>query len=316
MDYEWKNFILEIITLVKKYDNAVIVGIKGSLKDRNNDDKVLRVYMNGGRILDIFMFERKFRYAENYIKKHEQYFAQEDFDKLMDIISQVESNKFILKDNKFALLRQYLDIIDRATRIKFNELKSSKTKEAKERSKQTVLFKRELNGIVLFDFEFQTIKEMNYFDEKDLQNWLKKENDYRIKHDIKTIKKPHCGKPDYVGFSEDGFELIELKTNAKALEGNAGVNEHSNDIDKMILVNASNHILVKELKERLKIAIEYGLIDKRINIAEELLKEDDEEIVVGKKFIFILNSDLTSGQCDVFIKKNNIDRRNVIIVQS
>lgn len=299
---EWKEYVDNLIKEIVKVDSAVIVGITGSYLRRESNNKCLRVYMNGGRTVDIPLSERKFTF-HNY----SSYWTDSDKKRISTIKDTLEEDKYAWKKDDYALLKEYLEIMDKATKAKFAKYQKSQDVK-KERMYQTSFFKNGKNkDYCIVDIEFQSIEEMNYYPlESEKAKWLKEHPD-RVK--------VHCGKPDYIAISEKGFWIMELKTNAEACKpGGAGLKEHNDDIDHMIEVNKKNHVLAKELKARLEILVQYKLIKKEfIEMAKKIIAMDDSEISLEKKYLFITNEHFTKEKCENELRNNGIDSKLAII---
>lgn len=339
-DKEYLSDIRELIRIINGFSNAVIVGITGSYLRRKQKDLCLRVYINGSPIMTIPLkpmdkieiLNKSYIEADNInlkIKGKLDYFENEKVLKRTIEIKNYVGNDFRkLKDdddenNKYALLKEYLGYIIAATNKKFGKLETSKKDNAKERKYQIDLFKTALNNDNIFmnsdlkttseefafvDVEFQSVWEMNYETENDKNQWLL----YNHKR-----KKAHCSKPDFIAICNRGFILIELKTNEASLTGNAGVKDHETDIDKLILLNKKNHILAKELIYRLNIMYFFGLLNPKYNMmAEKVLNTKPEELALQKRFLFLLNEDLTHEKCGAFIQNEKIDKKEVLFVDS
>lgn len=300
----WKEYVKKLIAYIEKYNgNVSVVGITGCYDSRENDDSALRVYMNGGCILKISLNVPGYYYADSYLKPNKKYVTDNEKTQLKRVIEIVDKDK-LWKSGKddFALLDQYLNIMNTATAKRFNKEQG----ENKERSKQTLLYSKssKIEDFVLFDFEFQSTDKMNYANDTEVKEWLKKHPDR---------KKAHRGKPDYVAFDSDGFVLMELKTNKKSLEGNAGVGDHNDDIDNIIRVNNQNRVLTKELKERLKVSLEYGLINEGRQTAEKLMNKEDSDIIVKKRFVFLTGKEFSRDYCEKYVKEKNIKDVSIIL---
>lgn len=302
---KWDAYVHELITEIRNNENAIVVGITGSYVRRKAADKVLRVYMNGGFILNIPLTEKEFLFADDYLEEEYRYLNQEEQDAVNKIKEAVSSNLYAWKENEYALLKEYLKYMEKATKNKFGSLKNSST--SKERMYQINLFRKLLaddsKEYAFVDVEFQTIAEMNYSPEE-IEAWKKEHG---------SIKGLHCGKPDYIAIQEGGFLLIELKTNKKSLEGAAGIEEHSDDFDVLLNMNKRNHILATELKERLQVAYDYGVMnDAYLDLAERILHTDVEELTVSEKYLFIPNEEFSREECEAFIEKKGIDKSKVL----
>ncbi len=305
MSNEWDGYIKKIVATIKEYNktNIAIVGVYGSYRKRK---KRLRVYVNGGAVMELPLDSRgKFSYCESYLDKEQdgtwKYFDDKDHDKLVQIINETKGNKYYWKDSR--ALKEYLSIVDKATKDKFNG------KKEKERCHQVELYNQNrdnnLLGMCLFDIEFQSIYEMNMTSEE-LKRYMKSGKD---------IRQIHCAKPDYLAVTPKGFALVELKTNRKALVGKAGVGAHDDDFNKLIEVNKDNQILVKELITRLKIAKAFELVDDEG--VDKILKEAEKNvngILIEKRFIFKKGQDLLEDECFDYISKMRIKKDEWIII--
>lgn len=203
------------------------------------------------------------------------------------------------------MLEEYLGYIESATKKKFGSSKI--TKKEKERMDQIKLFKKLRSdsswGYAFMDVEFQTIPEMNYPREC-IDEWRKT---YGNK------KRMPCGKPDYIAICQNGFYMIELKTNKGSTTGKAGSGEHDKDFKRLIKMNKENQVLVKELKERLRVMYDYGLLNESCNDwVKDILGKDEKKLSVGAKHLFVINENLTEEQCRKIISEEGIDEKDVI----
>lgn len=203
------------------------------------------------------------------------------------------------------MLGEYLGYIESATKKKFGGSKI--TKKEKERMDQIKLFKKlrsdSARGYAFMDVEFQTIPEMNY--PRDcIDKWRKT---YGNK------KRMPCGKPDYIAICPNGFYMIELKTNMGSTRGGAGSGKHDTDFKKLINMNKENQVLVKELKERLRVMYDYKLLNESSNDwAKDILGEDEKKLSVDAKHLFITSENFTEEQCRKIISKMGIEEKDVI----
>ena len=307
---KWDDYVRKLIAEINKYESAIVVGITGSHLRRKKDDKYLRVYVNGGDALKIPLKEGNvFKFADDYFKA--EYFGKSELQRIGEIKEIVLNNPYAWNEyeNEYALLGEYLRYVESATKKKFGSLKE--TSNAKERMNQIKLFKKLMSDsskdYAFMDVEFQTICEMNYSD-KEIEEWLKSHSD---------TKGMHCGKPDYIAICPNGFYMIELKTNKGSIEGKAGIGEHNDDFKELIEMNKKNQVLVAELKERLQVMYDYGLLNKSYNdLAESILDKDVKELSVDAKYLFITNENFTEEQCRRIISEKGIDEKDVIFEEN
>lgn len=303
---KWDAYVRELVLEIKKNESAVVVGITGSYVRRKPEDKCLRVYMNGGDVLKLHLEKEKFEFAsKKYLTK--TYLNEWELKRIEEIKKNVLKNLYTWREQDYSLLKEYLTYMEKATRKKFGELKSSATKMHKERMYQMNFFKKLVSDTskeyAFMDVEFQTIREMNYPDEK-IAAWKKK---YGNK------KRMHCGKPDYIAIHEGGFYIVELKTNEKSLGGKAGIKEHDNDFNVFIEMNKKNQVFATELKERLKVMYEYGLLNNSYRgLAERILNKRTDELTISERYMFITNKEFTKEQCEKYVEKMGIDKSKVI----
>ncbi len=303
-DTDWKEYIKELINVIQSDKDAVVVGVYGTKLKRN---EFLRVYINGGRVLDLPLAEKEF---QTLSEAYYEYLDDENKNRITAIISKINGDLYAWKDNNYSLIKDYIDIARLASEKKF----TNNNNQPKERSWQMKLNKKLLNSSLLefgfVDVEFQSVKEMNYTEEE-IRTHEKTNKEKGENHRM------HCGKPDYIAVSKEKeelyFYLIELKTNKKAFVGNAGVGEHKDDIDKMIERNTSNSLVAEELLDRLRYVYEYDLYNEKYKkIIEELLIAKPEDVKLKKKFLFILNKELTKEDCEKAIENNGISENDVI----
>lgn len=298
-----EEFVQRLVRKINEYDSCVIVGTTGSHKKKN---KVIRVYMNGGKILTITANNGNLGcISDRYICK--QYLNDRDMSRLAELKKMFVSAK-TLEENNYEYLQEYLELCDKATNKKFGRLKASKTDEAKERKQQGELYKSLLlkqHEFVIFDIEFQSVAEMCYSEE--VINREKKEKG--------SIRGLPCGKPDYIAATKDGFIIFELKTNLKACEGDAGIAEHIRDNKKLIEVNKSNHLLVREFLRRLNFAKEYNLLgSEHDDIIKSVLNKDIESLTIKAKLLLKVNEEATEEQYLKRIDKYGVSMDDVEII--
>ncbi|MCR4892028.1 MAG: hypothetical protein K5989_07620 [Lachnospiraceae bacterium] len=313
----WKDYVLQVISVIDEYRdsqhaNIAVVGIYGS-KLRKRAYR-LRVYVNGGKAMEIPLNPRgDFSFAISYLDQKDEngewkYFSAEDHDKIEEFIDEAKTDNYRWKRDNFESLRTYLSLIEKATSLKFGKLAGSLGDEEKERCRQVALYNdlrksKGLGDLLLFDMEFQSILEMNY---------TQTERDEMRKKG--GIRKAHCGKPDYLAVSSKGFSLVELKTNEAALTGLAGLENHHRDLDRMIRINKRNHVLVRELVERLSYAREYGLVEgSQVDKILAVPEKDVKRIEIGKTFIFQTNANLSRERCEDYISKMHIEGISIIL---
>lgn len=302
---KWDKYICELLEEIKKNDKAVAVGITGSYIRRNNKDKSLRIYMNGGRILRIPLSEGDFEFGDDYLEEKHLYLEKEEQDAVRKIVDAVLKNPYVWKDNNYKLLHEYLVFMEKATLKRYGSLKHSGV--SKERMYQMNLFKKlvedDSKEYTFVDVEFQTIAEMNYSIEE-IEDW-KKEH--------KNTKGMHCGRPDYIAIQEGGFLIIELKSNKGSLGGSAGIEEHRNDFEVLMKMNRNNHIMATELKARLQTIYDYGVIkDSCRTLAQRILNMEVSDLTIDERYLFITNAALTKDMCEVYIEEKGIDKSKVI----
>ena len=302
---KWDDYVYELLRELKRNSKAIVVGITGSHIRRNSNDKSLRVYMNGGRILRISLSEGEFEFGKDYLEEKYLYLDRDEQDTVQKIMDIVSTDCYAWKDNNYKLLNEYLYYMDKATKKKYGTLKHSNT--SKERMYQINLFKKLVENdtptYTFIDVEFQTIAEMNYPAEL-IQEWIKQHG---------HTKGMHRGRTDYIAIHEGGFFLIELKTNKDSLNGSAGIQEHRDDFENLIKMNQNNYILARELKERLQVMYDYELIkDSSRNLAENVLNMDIYDLKIEERYLFITNELLTKEMCEAYIKEKGIDKNKVI----
>lgn len=308
---EWKKYVQELIVEIKKQPGVAIVGVSGCYYKsdyRSCEEKnLLRVYVNGGDVLQIPLKSTTFQFAKTYLK--EPYLDKDTIERIEEIKKAVKDNPFKFKEKDYALLKEYFGYMQKATDVKFDKSSTGKNGSSKERKYQVVLYKQLIeeprDDMGFFDLEFQTIAEMNYGIEY-VKEWLSEGKD---------VRKLHTGKPDYIAFNEEGFVVVELKTNSASCDGNAGLGEHNSDFDNIIMINKENHIFVTELLRRLQVMCDFDLInDKWKATAYNILKMEKDEIKLCIKYMFITNPDFTKEMCEKKINDYGFVSDECIIV--
>lgn len=310
---EWKKYVQELIVEIKKQQGTIIVGVSGChyKSDYRNcvEKNLLRVYVNGGDAFQIPLKSKVFKFADNYL--NEPYLDKDIIERIEEIKKAVKGNPFIFKENNFALLKEYLGYMQKATDVKYDKALTGKKGSSKERKYQVVLFKQlseePRDDMEFFDLEFQTVAEMNYGIEY-VKDWIDKGG---------KVGELHRGKPDYIAFNKEGFVIVELKTNSTACDGNAGLGEHNSDFDNILLKNKENHIFVTELLRRLQIMYDFDLISRNWKTtAKNILEMKKDEIKLSVKYMFITNPDFTREMCEKKIKDYGFTDDECIIVES
>lgn len=310
---DWNVYIRELIREIKKLEGTAIVGVSGSYYKcdyrSSKEVNLLRVYLNGGDALQIPLKSKKFKFADTYLKT--PYMDDNTIKRIQVIKGEIDNDPYKFRENDFALLKEYLGYMQKATGEKYDKSMTAKNGSSKERKYQILLFKKLVDvpreDVCFFDLEFQTIAEMNY-DVEYVKKWVEDEKD---------IRSLHTGKPDYIAFSKNGFEIIELKTNVGACDGNAGLGDHNNDFDNIILKNKENHIFVTELIRRLKVMYDFDLINpKSKETAKTILNMNKEDINIEAKYMFITNPDFTREMCERKIKEYGFKDDECIIVEA
>ena len=141
---EWKVYVQELIAQIRRISGTAIVGVYGchyksdyrKCKEYNR----LRVYVNGGAAFQIPLKSKVFQFADDYMK--EPYLDKDTIERINKIMKAVRENPFKFRDNDFALLREYLNYMQKATHDKFGELLSGKNGSSKEREYQVKLYKQ------------------------------------------------------------------------------------------------------------------------------------------------------------------------------
>lgn len=319
-----KEFVKKIIEVIQADEDTAIVGISGcsyfktEIGRKSSRDNHLRVYMMGGFIMGIPLGSASFTFLEkSYMKRDEQgsplYFSSQNE---MDLLEERKAKITEIYDEKDyseeALnkiteeIKEYLSLVRKCTQKKFGQLKAGNKAddEKKERNYQMCLFKKMLldndKEYVLFDVEFQSILEMNVDPDK-IEKWAKEGHNFREKYSEETengVVKVKCGKPDFIAVDENGFVIIEFKSNKEACAGgDADLSGHSKDFEQLIS-NKGNLILINELLERLRVMKEYKLInlsDKHSQMIEKVLNSNPGEINIDTKYILLTNSRNTKG---------------------
>lgn len=311
---EWESYVKELIKKINETDDAVVLGVTGSKENRKEK---LRVYMNGGCVLQIPLKETmKFEFGNLYFEKKDKeaketycyydYLDKEEIIKVQNIINQIKVNPHSWKDNDYTLLYQYLCCMKTATEKRFNE--SKRNSGLKERSEQIRFYKERLTGDfkdfpwAIVDIEFQTTEEMNYSSEE-LQ---------KRKAEQKDI---HRSKPDFVAVTEDGFILVELKTNAEACKGTAGLQDHNNDLNKLIRINEQNHYIVEELQDRLRYVDKYQLYNRNYEkVIKGLLNKDSKDLKLYAKYLFFSNEAFPKEMIEEFVNNYKIKKEDCIVL--
>ena len=317
---DWESYVKNLIKKINEDADAVVLGVTGSKEKRKER---LRVYMNGGCVLQIPLKESmEFVFGNSYFEKKDKdkkvtycyydYLDENEISNVQDIINQIKENPHAWKgkDNDYLLLDQYLHFMKKATGKKFNESKSNSG--LKERSEQINFYKKQLTRVLegfpwaIVDVEFQTIEKMNYSSEEEIQ---------KRKAEQKEI---HRSKPDFVAVTEDGFLLVELKTNAKACEGKAGLKDHTNDLKELIRINEQNHYIVEELQDRLRYVDKYQLYNnnrKNRNVVKGLLNKYSKDLKLYDKYLFISNEALFPKEIiEEIVKKHNIKKEEYVVL--
>ena len=311
---EWESYVKELIKKINKSDDAVVLGVTGTKEKR---EERLRVYMNGGRVLQIPLKETmEFLFGNSYFEKTDKitkktncyniYLDRNEIINVQNIINQIKENPHAWRDNDYLLLDQYLLCMKKATEKRFNE--SKRNSGLKERSEQIRFYKERLTGDfkdfpwAIVDVEFQTTEEMNYSSEE-LQ---------KRKAEQKDI---HRSKPDFVAVTEDGFILVELKTNAEACKGTAGLQDHNNDLNKLIRINEQNHYIVEELQDRLRYVDKYQLYNRNYEkVIKGLLNKDSKDLKLYAKYLFFSNEAFPKEMIEEFVNNYNIKKEDCIVL--
>ena len=312
---EWESYVKELIKKINETDDAVVLGVTGSKENRKEK---LRVYMNGGCVLQIPLKKTmKFEFGNLYFEKKDKeaketycyydYLDKEEIIKVQNIIDQIKENPHAWKDNDYTLLYQYLCCMKTATEKRFNE--SKRNSGLKERSEQIRFYKERLTGDfkdfpwAIVDVEFQTTEEMNYSSEE-LQ---------KRKAEQKDI---HRSKPDFVAVTEDGFILVELKTNAEACKGTAGLQDHNNDLNKLIRINEQNHYIVEELQDRLRYVDKYQLYNRNYEkVIKGLLNKDSKDLKLYAKYLFFSSEAFPKDKIEEIVKNHKIKKEEYIVIE-
>ena len=305
---DWESYVKNLIKKINEDADAVVLGVTGSKEKRKER---LRVYMNGGCVLQIPLKESmEFVFGNSYFeRKDKDYLDENEIRKVQGIINRIKENPHAWEDNEFLLLDQYLLYMKKATKKRFNE--SKRNRGLKERSKQINFYKEQLTGSedfpwAIVDVEFQTIEKMNYSSEDEIQ---------KRKAELKEI---HRSKPDFVAVTEDGFILVELKTNAKACSGKAGLQDHANDLKELIRINEQNHYIVEELQDRLRYVDKYQLYNnnrKNRNVVKGLLNKYSKDLKLYDKYLFISNEALFPKEIiEEIVKKHNIKKEEYVVL--
>lgn len=309
---EWKKYVQELIDEINKQPGTAIVGVSGcyykSTYRECEEKNLLRVYVNGGDAFQIPLKSKIFKFANKYLK--EPYLDKDTIERIEEIKKIIRDNPFKFKEKNFTLLKEYLGYMQKATNVKYKS-SMGKNGSSKERKYQVLLYKQLIEepreDMSFFDLEFQTIVEMNYGVEY-VKEWMGQGKD---------IRELHSGKPDYIAFNKEGFVIVELKTNNAACDGNAGLNEHNNDFDNILLKNKENHIFVTELLRRLQIMYDFDLISSNWKTtAKNILEMKKDEIKLCVKYMFITNPDFTREMCEKKIKDYGFTDDECIIVES
>jgi len=311
---EWESYVKELIKKINETDDAVVLGVTGTKEKR---EERLRVYMNGGRVLQIPLKETmEFLFGNSYFEKTDKitkktncyniYLDRNEIINVQNIINQIKENPHAWRDNDYLLLDQYLLCMKKATEKRFNE--SKRNSGLKERSEQIRFYKERLTGDfkdfpwAIVDVEFQTTEEMNYSSEE-LQ---------KRKAEQKDI---HRSKPDFVAVTEDGFILVELKTNAEACKGTAGLQDHNNDLNKLIRINEQNHYIVEELQDRLRYVDKYQLYNRNYEkVIKGLLNKDSKDLKLYAKYLFFSNEAFPKEMIEEFVNNYNIKKEDCIVL--
>ena len=313
---DWESYVKKLIKKINEDADAVVLGVTGSKEKRKER---LRVYMNGGCVLQIPLKESmEFVFGNSYFEKKDKdrkatycyydYLDENEISNVQDIIKQIKENPYALKDNDL-LLDQYLRFMKKATGKKFNESKSNSG--LKERSEQINFYKKQLTGSEEFpwaivDVEFQTIEKMNYSSEEEIQKRKAEQ------------KKIHRSKPDFVAVTEDGFILVELKTNAKACSGKAGLQDHANDLKELIRINKQNNYIVEELQDRLRYVDKYQLYNNKKSkygkIIKGLLNKYSKDLKLHAKYLFISNEGFPKDKIEKIVEKQNINKEEFVVL--
>jgi len=312
---EWESYVKELIKKINETDDAVVLGVTGSKENRKEK---LRVYMNGGCVLQIPLKETmKFEFGNLYFEKKDKeaketycyydYLDKEEIIKVQNIIDQIKENPHAWKDNDYTLLYQYLCCMKTATEKRFNE--SKRNRGLKERSEQIQFYKKQLTSSKEFpwtivDVEFQTIEKMNYSSEEEIQ---------KRKAEQKVI---HRSKPDFIAVQEDGFVLIELKTNAEACEGKAGLQDHTNDLKELIRINEQNHYVVEELQDRLRYVDKYQLYNSKYGkVIKGLLNKYSKDLKLYDKYLFVSSEAFPKDKIEEIVKNHKIKKEEYIVIE-
>lgn len=313
---EWDSYVKGLIKNINenKEAGAVVLGVTGSKEKRKER---LRVYMNGGCVLQIPLKESmEFVFGNSYFEKKDKktketycyydYLDENDIINVQNIINQIKENPHAWKDKDYLLLDQYVLYMKKATEKRFNE--SKRNSGLKERSEQIRFYKERLTGDfkdfpwAIVDVEFQTTEEMNYSSEE-LQ---------KRKAEQKEI---HRSKPDFVAVTEDGFILVELKTNAEACKGTAGLQDHNNDLNKLIRINEQNHYIVEELQDRLRYVDKYQLYNRNYEkVIKGLLSKDSKDLKLYAKYLFFSNEAFPKEVIEEFVNNYNIKKEDCIVL--
>ena len=309
---EWRQYIHELIAEIKRQPSTAIVGVSGCHYKADyrkcKESNLLRVYVNGGDAFQIPLKSKTFKFADNYLK--EPYLDKDTIKRIEEIKKAIKVDPFKFKANDFALLKEYLDYIQKATNVKYDKSQMGKHG-SKERKYQVILYKllsdKPRSDMEFFDMEFQTIAEMNHGIEY-VKDWMEKGGD---------VGKLHAGKPDYIAFNKEGFIIVELKTNETACDGSVGLGEHNSDFDNIILRNKENQIFVTELLRRIQIMYEFDLVsEKWKSTARCILDMKKDDIKLCAKYLFITNPDFTKEMCKKKIKDYGFSDDECIIVES
>ena len=259
----------------------------------------------------------KFEFGNLYFEKKDKeaketycyydYLDKEEIIKVQNIIDQIKENPHAWKDNDYTLLYQYLCCMKTATEKRFNE--SKRNRGLKERSEQIQFYKKQLTSSkdfpwTIVDVEFQTIEKMNYSSEEEIQ---------KRKAEKKVI---HRSKPDFIAVQEDGFVLIELKTNAEACEGKAGLRDHTNDLKELIRINEQNHYVVEELQDRLRYVDKYQLYNSKYGkVIKGLLNKYSKDLKLYDKYLFVSSEAFPKDKIEEIVKNHKIKKEEYIVIE-
>lgn len=305
---DWESYVKNLIKKINEDADAVVLGVTGSKEKRKER---LRVYMNGGCVLQIPLKESmEFVFGNSYFeRKDKDYLDENEIRKVQGIINRIKENPHAWEDNEFLLLDQYLLYMKKATKKRFNE--SKRNRGLKERSKQINFYKEQLTGSedfpwAIVDVEFQTIEKMNYSSEDEIQ---------KRKAELKEI---HRSKPDFVAVTEDGFILVELKTNAKACSGKAGLQDHANDLKELIRINEQNNYIVEELQDRLRYVDKYQLYNNKKSkygkVIKGLLNKYSKDLKLYAKYLFISSEGFPKDKIKKIVEKQNINKEEYVVL--